>query len=708
MVASSSVKVVRNKHKRSSFILALAPYRILTLFVKYLISLGTIILMLRRLYTVDDEDKKQIKKKNARKQETLNTISSLMESNSYQLIIFYGSQTGTAEAYAYRIAKDYKRKYNLDTMVASLDQYDMKYLDTLPGVAVFVVASYGEGEPTDNAVSFYDLLDAYSTKKEASLPHLRYCIFGLGNSSYPVYNGASKALDKKLSQLGAHRLGERGQGDDSSSMEEDFVQWSDHVLWPELEKALRLKVDSTCSTDDDTTTVLTTYTVIESKESAVNRIYLGEQGPHHHDAVYSSSNPYFAPVQIRSLLDNDSLNERHCIHIDIDLSGSRIAYQTGDHVALFPVNIEEMVQRTAHMFGIAGKLDTAIQVIPTAKNATKKAPFPTPTTYQAALRHYLDISRIPSRQDLKSINAFAPSAAAKSLLADLTGDLIRYKTTVADAHLTLVDVLDLVCKQDETFNGVPFALLVDIFGRLQPRFYSISSSNREVPSSASVTCVTLQYQPIKSEKRIVYGINTNYLWCMYEHSKNNTATLPIHYAMPTESKLPIYVRKASHFKMPQDMSIPIIMVGPGTGVAPFRGFVRERAFLKQSSNVQVGTTILFFGCRNQQDYLYKDEWPALFDTLGKDSKIITAFSRETASKVYVQHQIKVHGQDVWDLLSSRDAHFYVCGDANKMARDVYRCIVDVAIEYGSMNEADAIDYVADLKKQNRYQQDVWA
>ncbi|KAL9541579.1 hypothetical protein MBANPS3_009046 [Mucor bainieri] len=708
-MASSSLSssASRSRYKRSSFILALAPYRILTLFVKCLISLGTTILMLRRLYTVDDEDKKQQKKKNiVKKHQTMNTIPSIMKSNKQQLVIFYGSQTGTAESYAHRIAKDCKQKYRLDAMVACLDQYDMKCLDTVPGIAVFVVASYGEGEPTDNAASFYDLLDIYSARNDAPFSHLRYCIFGLGNSSYPVFNGASKTLDKRLHQLGAHRLGERGQGDDNSSMEEDFVQWSDHILWPQLEKALSLTVD-TDRNEDDTQTLLTTYTVTEMENATIACTHSGDQC----EAPYSSSNPYLAPCQIRSLLDNDNADERHCMHVDIDLSGSDLTYQTGDHIAMFPVNTEEMIQRTARMFGIAEKLDTAIHITTTVENTNKKSPFPTPTTYQTALRQYLDITRIPSRQDLKVMNAFAPSAAAKSLLADLAGDLIRYKTIVADARLTLVDVLeDLVCREGETFSSVPFALLVDVYARLQPRFYSISSSNSENPSSASATCVTLQYQPTKSSKRTVYGVHTNYLWSMYEHSKHveATTTLPVHYAVPTESKLPIYIRSASRFKMPRDMSIPIIMVGPGTGVAPFRGFVRERAFLKQSSNVQVGTTILFFGSRSHHDYLYKDEWPSLFETLGGSSKIITAFSRETASKVYVQHQIKHHGHDVWDLLSTQGAHFYVCGDANKMARDVHRCLVDVAMEHGSMSEADAIHCIADLKKQGRYQEDVWA
>lgn len=596
----------------------------------------------------------------------------------------------------------------------------MKYLDSIPtnSVVIFVVASYGEGEPTDSAVAFYDLLGKKNSfsknivddEKSKPLNQLRYCLFGLGNSSYPVYNGLSKTLDRKLTQLGARRLGERGEGDDSSSMEEDFAFWSDQELWPQLEKALNLKQNSaTTDHDDDNTKVLTTYTVTEIQKSMAGRIYRGEQSTQSNNFAYSSSNPYYAPVRIRNLLANDASNKRHCMHLEINLDGTNLNYRTGNHIAMFPMNAEEMVLKTAQMFGITEKLDTIIQVSSTVENVSKKSPFPTPTTYEAALRHYLDISRIPSRQDLKSLKVFAPSACSRSFIDGLANDLTRYKTTVVDAHLTLVDVLNMASSKDsKNFDTVPFALLIDFFGRLQPRFYSISSSNIENPSSASATCVTLQYQPTIKSQRIVYGLNTNYLWSIYEQNEKIKSTLPIHYAVPKEeTRLPIYIRQANNFKLPQDMSIPIIMVGPGTGVAPFRGFVRERAFLKQEKNVHVGTTILFFGCRSQQDYLYKEEWPALFDTLGEDSKIITAFSRETTSKVYVQHQIKNHSQEVWNLLS-KGAHFYVCGDANKMARDVYRCIVGLAIEYGSMNKHDATDYIANLRKQNRYQEDVWA
>jgi NADPH-ferrihemoprotein reductase len=149
------------------------------------------------------------------------------------------------------------------------------------------------------------------------------------------------------------------------------------------------------------------------------------------------------------------------------------------------------------------------------------------------------------------------------------------------------------------------------------------------------------------------------------------------------------------------------MIGPGTGVAPFRGFVRERALQKQEGK-PIGPTILFFGCRNsKQDFVYSEEWPALFETLGGSSRIITAFSRETEQKVYVQHRLMENGQEMWDLLE-QGAYVYVCGDAKTMARDVNQTFVKFATEFGQLEEQKAQDYVKSLRTTGRYQEDVWS
>jgi NADPH-ferrihemoprotein reductase len=206
-------------------------------------------------------------------------------------------------------------------------------------------------------------------------------------------------------------------------------------------------------------------------------------------------------------------------------------------------------------------------------------------------------------------------------------------------------------------------------------------------------------------------VNTNYLWQI--HSKVNQVDDGRSYPLysldgprgallaPDAShvKIPIHVRR-SQFKLPRNINVPVIMVGPGTGVAPFRGFVRERALQKKDGK-SVGPTTLFFGCRHsQKDFLYADEWPALFDTLGEGSQMITAFSRETDQKVYVQHRLQEHGQQMWDYLQ-QGGYIYVCGDAKNMARDVQHTFVLFAQTYGGKDEDAANAYIKQLRTSGR-------
>lgn len=145
-----------------------------------------------------------------------------------------------------------------------------------------------------------------------------------------------------------------------------------------------------------------------------------------------------------------------------------------------------------------------------------------------------------------------------------------------------------------------------------------------------------------------------------------------------------------------------------TGVAPHRAFVRERAFQKRHGK-DVGKTLLFFGCRrSDEDYLYKDEWAELFNTLGGDSRIINAFSRETDQKIYVQQRLRENGKEVWDMLDKQQAYIYVCGDAKRMAKDVQSAFVEFSQTYGGQSAEQAEQYVKNLRNKGRYQEDVWA
>lgn len=436
--------------------------------------------------------------------------------------------------------------------------------------------------------------------------------------------------------------------------------------------------------------------------------------------MYDAKRPYNAAVTSRELFKG---GDRHCLHMEIDISDTNLTYQTGDHVAIWPTNNEIEVERLATVLGLKDKLDVIVRIQALDSAASKQFPFPVPTTYRAIFRHYLDICSAVSRQTLMSLVEYAPSDSSKDMLRVLATDKDEYRIRVGDVTRNLGEVLEMLAESEKltvegSFSSVPFDLIVESVSRLQPRYYSISSSSKEDPKKIAITAVCLEYVPEANKPRTVYGVNTNYLWRIHEAIHDlEINTIAPHYSLTGPrnvlfnqetkvARIPVHVRR-SQFKLPRNPTVPIIMVGPGTGVAPFRGFVRERVLQKKEGK-PIGTSVLFFGCRHsQQDFLYDDEWSELFETLGGESRLITAFSRETSEKVYVQHKLMEHGQEMWGLLE-KGAYIYVCGDAKVMARDVNQTFVRFAQEFGQLDEDKAHDYVKNLRNTGRYQEDVWS
>lgn len=402
--------------------------------------------------------------------------------------------------------------------------------------------------------------------------------------------------------------------------------------------------------------------------------------------------------------------DRHCLHVEIDISHTNLSYTTGDHIAIWPTNNETQVNRLASVLGLTDKLDTVVMIQAIDPTAPKKYPFPVPTTYRAMFRHYLEIGSVVPRQVLHALIEYAPSESAKAQLTQLANDKEAYRLHVTEAYRNLGEVLEWV-GQSRPFD-VPFDLIVESLARMQPRFYSISSSSKESPQLISATIVTLAYTAMD---RMVYGVNSNFIHQIEASRKGTSYQGPLYdLAGPRQaylgpdghcSRLPVHVRH-SQFKLPRNSSVPVIMIGPGTGVAPFRGFVRERVYEKKEGK-KVGPTLLFYGSRHQQDFLYADEWPELFDCLGPDSGIITAFSRDQPQKIYVQHRLQEQGQSIWTLLE-QGAYVYVCGDAKLMARDVIQAFVSCVMTFGGKTEIEAQGYMKRLRTMGRYQEDVWS
>ncbi|KAJ3771639.1 cytochrome P450 oxidoreductase [Lentinula raphanica] len=673
-----------------------------------------------------------------------------MKAGNKRLAIFYGSQTGTAEEYAIRLAKEAKAKFGLTSLVCDPEEYDFETLDTVPEdcAVFFVMATYGEGEPTDNAVQLMQNLqdDSFEFSKGGrDLSGLKYVVFGLGNKTYEHYNVISKYVDNALEKMGATRMGVRGEGDDDKSMEEDYLEWKDG-MWEAFATAMGVEEGQGGDTAD--------FAVRELESHPAEKVYLGELSARaltKTKGIHDAKNPYPAPLTVARELFQDP-KDRNCVHVELNTEGSGITYQHGDHVGVWPSNPELEVDRLLLALGLYDKKDKVIN-IDSLDPALAKVPFPVPTTYATVLRHYIDISALAGRQMLGTFAKFAPNPEAEAAIKELNTNKEIYHKIVADGCLKAGEVLQIAAGNDiraiptaenTTAWPIPFDMIVSSIPRLQPRYYSISSSPKLHPNSIHVTCVVLKYQSSPNDRvpeRWVYGVGSNFLLNL-KHAANGEETPLIsdsgvaNTVVPTYAiegprgayrqeniyKAPIHVRRST-FRLPTNPKSPVIMVGPGTGVAPFRGFVQERVALARRSIekngpdalADWGRITLFYGCRkSNEDFLYKDEWPSYTSELKGKFVMHTAFSREPpykpdGSKIYVQDLIWEQRESVADSILNGKGYVYICGDAKNMSKAVEEVLAKVLGEAkgGSAEEEGAAE-VKMLKERSRLLLDVWS
>lgn len=605
-----------------------------------------------------------------------------MKSSGRNVIVFYGSQTGTAEEFAGRLAKDATR-WGMKGMVADPEECDMSELAQLTEIenhlAVFCVATYGEGDPTDNAQEFYEFLQ----NGDDQLDGLQYTVFGLGNKTYEHYNAMGKYVDKRLAELGATRVFELGMGDDDANMEDDFITWKD-AMWPKVCEFLGFEAQA-----QDINMRQYKLKIHEEYEPSqlytgefarLNSLKIGNQKP-----PFDSKNPFMAEIVVNRELFNGG--ERNCMHIELDVEGSRIRYDSGDHVAVYPVNDTALVNRLLELTN--EDPDRVFSLTNVDEDSSKKHPFPCPCTYRTALSHYVDITALPRTHVLKELAEYTSDPAEKEKLKLMSSTCdegkMEYQKWIVNDVRSIVHILEDLpsCKP-------PLDHICELLPRLQARYYSISSSGKLHPTKIHVTANVLKYETPTG--RTNKGVCTNYL---YKLKPEND----------TKYHVPIFVRK-SQFRLPSKPQTPIIMIGPGTGIAPFRGFIQERSWQRQEGK-PVGETVLYFGCRNKAiDYLYENELNE-----AKDSgllKLYLAFSRDQAEKVYVTHLLEQNKAEVWRIIGQENGHLYVCGDAKKMARDVHTAIIQICQTEGGMTPGEAELYVKKMINQKRYSSDVWS
>ena len=368
----------------------------------------------------------------------------------------------------------------------------------------------------------------------------------------------------------------------------------------------------------------------------------------------SKDNPYASELLVNNLMTEGS--DKETCHFELSLKESGIDYDPGDSLGILPANCPEVVSELLQAVGLTGEENIAL--------GDETHPL------KDALSNRLACT-VLSKIQIKKFNELAQSDKLAALLK------IENKESLID-YMWGRELIDLFLEFPQV--GIEAQGFTDLLRAMPPRLYSIASSLKAHPDEVHLTVAVVRYEGHGRDRK---GVCSSYL------------------VERVGESVPCYLHPNKNFKLPANPDTPIIMVGPGTGIAPFRAFIEERRSISAR-----GKNWLFFGDRSSStDYLDGEEWEA-YRKEGTIHELDLAWSRDQAEKVYVQHKMAERGSELWKWLQD-GAMFYVCGDASRMAKDVDQALRDIASKEGGMSEDDAASWIKALQKEKRYLKDVY-
>lgn len=543
--------------------------------------------------------------------------------SSRTLTVLYASETGNgielAEAAAAHAA-------TLGLSARAVDVADYKPAQLKDEQDLLIVSStHGEGDPPQPALGFFEFL---AGRKAPRLEGIRFAVMALGDSTYEHFCGAGKTLDARFEELGATRLEPR--------IDCDVDQLRAGKAWS-VALLERLAAEAA------SVAIVPAAAVPAAPAPAA-------------PTAYGEDNPFLAEVLENTVITGRG-SSKETRHLELRLDGSGITYEPGDALGVVGRNDPRVVDE---LLGAARLAPDAPVVVDGSSRRLG----------EALQRDFEVMAATP-----RFLTHWAELSGASELKALAANDQAAERTAWLKAN-HVVDVLRQFPVVDLDAGS-----LVAGLRRLQPRFYSIASSQAAQDGDVHLTVSTVRYELHGSERRGVVSGNLA--------------------AVEEGASLPVFVRPNPHFRLPAD-DVPIIMIGAGTGVAPYRAFVQER-----QRRGAIGRAWLIFGDRNfRTDFLYQAEWQAHQKPGGGLSLVDVVFSRDGARKQYVQDRVRERASEIFAWLQE-GAHLYVCGDADGMAPGVHQALLDAVAKAGLLNAEAAEDYVRALQRDGRYQRDVY-
>ncbi|NXE20266.1 MTRR reductase, partial [Ardeotis kori] len=689
-----------------------------------------------------------------------------------RFLLLYATQKGQAKAIAEEIWQQ-ADAHGLEADLHCISEMDKYNLETEKDPVVIVISTTGTGDPPDTARKFVKKIQD-TTLPPDHFAHLQYGLLGLGDSEYTFFCNGGKTVDRRLQELGAQHFYNTGLADDCVGLELVVDPWIDG-LWLALKEAFlsqkekegmssnaisstpsaaphvgqelnlssevqNMKLEDGVRSSDVLTQKLADIHLVAStretepslvhsippvSQSALNipalppeYIEVQFQDTHgenpHLSSLISEGTTFEVPVtKAVQLTREDAI--KTALLLELDIADTVFDYQPGDAFCVIcPNNVSE-VEELLHILGLSEKAEYFVSV--KVKQGTKKKGaahpqhIPERSTLKFILTWCLEIRAVPKKAFLRALVECTSDAGEKRRLQELCSrqGASDYTRFIRDSNVCLLDLLHAFPSCKPSLN-----LLIEHLPKLQARSYSVSSSNLYQPGKLWFVFNIVEFPASPARPVSRKGVCTGWLADLVAPLLHlNKNTLDTEGGSSSTEKISIFARPNNTFHLPADPSVPFVMVGPGTGISPFIGFLQHRQKLREEhTDWEFGETWLFFGCRHQdRDYLFKQL--RCFLENGTLTHLKVCFSRDSSTAEqtppkYVQDVIRLYSKEVARVLLKERGYFYVCGDKKHMADAVNDAVVDILSMEMETDKLEAMKILAMLREAKRYLQDVWS